>query len=598
MKENQFLFLILLCGAIYFLYLNTIRWKNKDAIKQYYILKAKYGPPGIYDFSPGGIAIWHYDQISYTCFARIELHDESIGHKSTKLHHDFLYHFINYEVLPHRMMRVQALSGSIAYDPLKKLLRARCASEEANIATLYLAALIGSGKLSIKDIQKNQLYKKTIESTAQPQAVQIMYRRLCKLLKNQPGNPNWTGFFPAAFPKGCGGSMEGFREGENTKEKKNEDLEPTEEEVEAPERNPARNPLEGFRYGKRRRKRIKPWAGGVADPEETEEADEGLVGWAQPRYPNRVMVKSGKITRSPFPYYNKMWLDKKKGKGGKSSKRPTNSYERRRIAKESAQREAFDGTIKNPPGTSYAAHKWPVRWNSTKFPRFMKGTVPRADGRNPGTNPKKTDKQDDKEKRNWAGDAGLKAKMREDPKGRQAAGDDIDGADIEAFVESGPFNLSSRFSGAQESLAQHQNITNRFTGEGFSVGCRPKICTRDAKRCPDGSFVGRDPYNNCKWYDCSKKSEGFSEGADSVSKKFSGEGFSKEGMRLDVHSPSKVEGYQSAEILHKINRMGGSGAKFRFHGDTNLGFHRDVMGVITEDPTWKVDTSILGKNKY
>ena len=265
-------------------------------IKQYYILKAKYGPPGIYDFSPGGIAIWHYDQISYTCFARIELHDESIGHKCPKLHHDFLYHFINYEVLPHRMMRVQALSGSIAYDPLKKLLRARCASEEANIATLYLAALIGSGKLSIKDIQKNQLYKKTIESTAQPQAVQIMYRRLCKLLKNQPGNPNWTGFFPAAFPKGCGGSMEGFREGENTKEKKNEDLEPTEEEVEAPERNPARNPLEGFRYGKRRRKRIKPWAGGVADPEETEEADEGLVGWAQPRYPNRVMVKSGKIT--------------------------------------------------------------------------------------------------------------------------------------------------------------------------------------------------------------------------------------------------------------------------------------------------------------
>jgi hypothetical protein len=129
-------------------------------------------------------------------------------------------------------------------------------------------------------------------------------------------------------------------------------------------------------------------------------------------------------------------------------------------------------------------------------------------------------------------------------------------AGVEAFAEAGPFNLSSRF----ESLASHQNVTNRFTGEGFSVGCRPKICTRDAKRCPDGSFVGRDPYNNCKWRDCPKK----------------------EGMRLDIHSPSKMEGYQSAEILHKINRMGGSG--FRFHGDTNLGFHRDVMSVITEDP--------------
>ena len=41
-----------------------------------------------------------------------------------------------------------------------------------------------------------------------------------------------------------------------------------------------------------------------------------------------------------------------------------------------------------------------------------------------------------------------------------------------------------------------------------TVGCQPKMCTRDAKRCPDGSFVGRDPYNNCKWHDCPKKNDG------------------------------------------------------------------------------------------
>ena len=35
-----------------------------------------------------------------------------------------------------------------------------------------------------------------------------------------------------------------------------------------------------------------------------------------------------------------------------------------------------------------------------------------------------------------------------------------------------------------------------------------KMCTADVKECPDGSYVGRDHYNNCKFKDCpsSKKS--------------------------------------------------------------------------------------------
>jgi len=27
-------------------------------------------------------------------------------------------------------------------------------------------------------------------------------------------------------------------------------------------------------------------------------------------------------------------------------------------------------------------------------------------------------------------------------------------------------------------------------------------CTMDAKQCPDGSFVGRNPNNNCNFYPC------------------------------------------------------------------------------------------------
>lgn len=33
------------------------------------------------------------------------------------------------------------------------------------------------------------------------------------------------------------------------------------------------------------------------------------------------------------------------------------------------------------------------------------------------------------------------------------------------------------------------------------------FCTMDAKMCPDGSYVGRDPENNCEFYDCPSEDE-------------------------------------------------------------------------------------------
>ena len=33
----------------------------------------------------------------------------------------------------------------------------------------------------------------------------------------------------------------------------------------------------------------------------------------------------------------------------------------------------------------------------------------------------------------------------------------------------------------------------------------PVYCTMDVKMCSDGSYVGRDPGNNCEFYDCPKK---------------------------------------------------------------------------------------------
>jgi hypothetical protein len=40
-------------------------------------------------------------------------------------------------------------------------------------------------------------------------------------------------------------------------------------------------------------------------------------------------------------------------------------------------------------------------------------------------------------------------------------------------------------------------------GNGDEVDCDPVVaCTADAKQCPDGTFVSRDPDNNCEFFPC------------------------------------------------------------------------------------------------
>ena len=203
---NLAVVLFIILGILYSTRLvkkDVIRWKHKDAIEQYHIITKKYGSPSNKDLSKGGIAIWREDKLKDTCFNIIALLDESVPHCVPKPHRDFLYTSVKYEIPDSKVPEVTSLSGSVAYDPLKKLLRARCGSEAAIIATLYLAVSIGNSRISLKKVQKEKLYGKTISSTVNPQNVEIYYNRLCKYLKDQPGNPEWTGFYPLAFPEGC-----------------------------------------------------------------------------------------------------------------------------------------------------------------------------------------------------------------------------------------------------------------------------------------------------------------------------------------------------------------------------------------------------------
>ena len=36
---------------------------------------------------------------------------------------------------------------------------------------------------------------------------------------------------------------------------------------------------------------------------------------------------------------------------------------------------------------------------------------------------------------------------------------------------------------------------------------KPMACTKDARQCPDGRVVGRDPYNNCEFKPCEELKE-------------------------------------------------------------------------------------------
>tara|TARA_B100000575_G_C23119980_1_gene647961 strand:- start:848 stop:1615 length:768 start_codon:yes stop_codon:yes gene_type:complete len=183
--------------------LNINNFKHKDAAEQYDILTKKYGNPSISDLSEGGIAIWKKDKLKGTCFHEIKLLDESVSHCVPAPHRDFLYTYVKYEVPDDKVLDVISLSGSVAYDPLKKELRARCGSEAANIGTLYLATGIGNSKITFDEIQEKGLYKKVILSLQNKQNVEIYYKKLCKALEEQPGNPNWSGYFGLAFPEGC-----------------------------------------------------------------------------------------------------------------------------------------------------------------------------------------------------------------------------------------------------------------------------------------------------------------------------------------------------------------------------------------------------------
>jgi hypothetical protein len=119
------------------------RSKIHTAKKTYHCIVKQFGKPIAISNTPGGIAIWNKEQLDIkntkygkNCYDEVILRDEEIVHHCPTKHDDFIYTSIKVPVKPNQIDMLISISGSIIYDPLKNTVTARCASLEANIATL------------------------------------------------------------------------------------------------------------------------------------------------------------------------------------------------------------------------------------------------------------------------------------------------------------------------------------------------------------------------------------------------------------------------------------------------------------------------------
>ena len=69
-----------------------------------------------------------------------------------------------------------------------------------------------------------------------------------------------------------------------------------------------------------------------------------------------------------------------------------------------------------------------------------------------------------------------------------------------------PKNNCEFFECPKQTKPTDNNANNTFingkNGKGKGKGQLQVMCTADVKECPDGSFVGRDHSNNCKFKPC------------------------------------------------------------------------------------------------
>jgi hypothetical protein len=141
-------------------------WIHHRPIETFPSLVSQLGIPNWIVNKPHGMVFWKPRGGLSTLFDEHILRDEDVPHCVPAKHHDYFYTSIKYYIPKARRLDVLQISGSIAYDGLKKMLTARCASLQANIATLYLGMCVASGRMTIEEVKRGELYRKHIRGEA------------------------------------------------------------------------------------------------------------------------------------------------------------------------------------------------------------------------------------------------------------------------------------------------------------------------------------------------------------------------------------------------------------------------------------------------
>lgn len=193
-----------------------MNWINKSAEKIYHKLVKIYGKPRTLSTNKEGIAIWSITDIQNkkiygekNCFDEIMLRDEAVRHLCPKKHYDYLYSSVIVRVDPSQVGIIKSISGSLYHDPLKNYLTARCATIDANIATLKLATdLLLDRKINYKDygikyhnletVHQTGAYGKMITLTKNKKFTKMIYKELVENVNKLRTGLN-KGFWKAAF---------------------------------------------------------------------------------------------------------------------------------------------------------------------------------------------------------------------------------------------------------------------------------------------------------------------------------------------------------------------------------------------------------------
>lgn len=162
---NTTAFIIVILALIFMLGVMSLPCWNVEHKLEYQKIVSGFGAPTYLNPMPNGVAIWRrFNKCSP--FVRIMIVDESVPHKVSETHFDFIYTTIKYHIDPKKYMDVMSISDTIMYDRLKEELTVRCRSFEETIATMVLVDKIHSDLIKFDDTT----YKKYMQDSKQKSA--------------------------------------------------------------------------------------------------------------------------------------------------------------------------------------------------------------------------------------------------------------------------------------------------------------------------------------------------------------------------------------------------------------------------------------------